>query len=263
MIVCLAPMKLLVIAVAASLAHGLNMSVPMMSAIELKAAQAKWGANMEASPPDASTLTCTTDFRSQLPSCIQYEPEWCWATAVSEMWGFFNSEVRSHMSRGDCHGFECKIAGHVLYRDAPQKCCESSLKEHCGQRAGSLTDITGAIAWATGKTYGYRKSSLSQSELDSTLSMGYPVAIGVYWNTGGGHMLTLGGCAGGGKYYLHDPAEGDGGQSNHYQTLTYQQILKYVPPSASGAGDVYGSWLATFVYSSGEATAEDSGVVVV
>lgn len=203
---------------------------------------------MKAPPVNTSFLSCTADFRSRLPSCLQYQPEWCWATAVSELWGFFKPTTVPQSIHGNCHGAECQVAGHILYPNTPSKCCEPGMIDECGKRAGYPTDTIGSIQWTTGKTYAFSDFPLSQMSLDSELSKGYPIPIAVLWTNGGGHMLTLAGCAGNGLYYLHDPAVGDGGQANFYQTLTYNQILEYHPPKVAGAT---GRWSQTFTYASG------------
>lgn len=250
-------MSFLSILVTLGVAHGLdiaNFTDPKMKPEDFKVALAKWEAAMKVPRVPMSTLTCTNDFRSQLPSCLQYEPEWCWATAVAEIYGFFNPTVFSHESGGDCHGYECQVAGHILYPDDPQTCCQPGMMKQCGQRAGFPNETINAIAWTTGKPYAF-DGPLSRQQLDNELSQGMPLAIGVTWSNGaGGHMLTLGGCAGGGQYYLHDPAGVEGGQANNYQTLSYDQILKYYPPN--GARGVYGAWHQSFVYADSHAVNE-------
>jgi len=109
----------------------------------------------------------------------------------------------------------------------------------------SLTELTDAIQWTTGKKYVVSQDGpLSQEQLDTLMSKGHPVIIAVYWKGGGGHALTLGGCAASGMYYLHDPMNHKGS----YQTLTYEQVASYVPPESKS---LTGKWMRT-IYLEGD-----------
>jgi len=215
---------------------------------------------------------------------------WCWATGVAEIAHFWKPDQFPE-AKNDCHGVECKIVGHKKNPRSTTECCSAGcsgsqvccknglggstgcankcgmfssqvdkslcVKQDetvCGNLGGSPKDITDAIHWLTGKLYVARTSGpLSQDKLDKLMSKGHPVMIVVYWTTGGGHALTLGGCAGSGKYYLHDPDN----HAGSYQTLTYDQVLLYVPPEAA---QLKGKWMMTF-YAEGD-MAEDQEVIV-
>lgn len=228
-------MKCATIALVVASAYGLE-DIGLTPA-ETKVALAMWETAVAAPKTNLTLGSCSKDMRSKLPSCLQYQSEWCWATAVSEIWGFFDSSVHQKEQGGDCHGQECKIAGHILGAD----CCDETRNRRCDS-AGSGQNIVNAIKWATGQKYTQQNSLLSEEKLMSVLSNGAPVAIGVLWSSGGGHILTIAGCDGKGNYYIHDPAAGDGGKSHHYQTLRYDDFVTYHPP-ASPRG--HGKWSLT------------------
>merc|ERR1712048_326208 len=182
--------------------------------------------------------TCVSDIREKFPACLQYEPAWCWATAVAEVAHFWNPSKYPETG-SDCHGVECEIVGRKKDVDDPKACCGANA-DTCKDIAGSVEDITNGINWISGKTYkAYTDGPLTQAQLDTLLSKGHPVVIAVFWERGGGHALTLGGCTGGGSYYLHDPERKQGS----YQSLTYKEIALYVPPEANS---LKGKWMATW-----------------
>merc|ERR1711998_580553 len=69
------------------------------------------------------------------------------------------------------------------------------------------------------------------SVLKNSFAARKPVIMNVGWvcsggYTGcGGHAVTLAGTDGMGRYYLHDPLN----RVNHYQALTWSEILTYSP----------------------------------
>jgi len=225
-------MKCATIALAIASAHGLE-DIGMTHA-EKKVALDTWESAVAAPKSNLTHGSCSTDMRSKMPSCLQYQSEWCWATAVSELWGFYEPSEGKKEQGGNCHGQECKIAGHILGQD----CCDYTRNNQCDS-AGSGKNIVDAIKWTTGQRFTQKNSLLSEKKLMSVLSSGAPVVIGVLWATGGGHILTIAGCDGNGKYYVHDPAAGDGGKSHHYQTLGYDDFVTYRPP---GYPKGHGKW---------------------
>lgn len=264
-----------------------------MSPEDYAKASANWDKTMEAHRQVGSSNgagSCSSDIRDKFPSCLQYEPDWCWATAVAEAAHFWTPEKYPE-DKNDCHGVECKVVGHKRDPSSTTECCAAGCssgnvccknkilpvtgckdkcgifsnqvnnsicvkqdKTVCGAIGGSSKDVTDGIMFLTGKTYlAKTKGPLSQDQLDALLSKGHPVIIAVFWTLGGGHALTLGGCAGDGKYYLHDPEN----HAGSYQTLTYEQIALYVPPEKT---TLTGKWMWT-MYLSGDLS-EDSEVIV-
>jgi len=214
------------------------------------------------------------DLRKNLPACLQYDPNWCWATAVAELAHFYKPDEYPETG-SDCHGVECKVVsnkeGHDLTACCPEKvrchdpakptCCKSFLGTTCqascgpfGHKvedsectshscsvAGSPRDITDGIEFMTGEKYTFKPGPLWQRDIDQVVGSGYPVLIIVTWEgSGGGHVLSLAGC-GNGKYFLHDPWTAS--KQGRYQVLTYKEVLQYHPPYAKG---YTANWATTF-----------------
>jgi len=224
--------------------------------------------------------TCASDIRASFPACLQYEEDWCWATAVAELAHFYKPEDFPEKGN-DCHGVECKIVGYkrdaqnaeacctattAKFCPASQTCCRNKFfknhqcqskcglwstevedgqckKAECSVIGGNTADIVDSIYRLTGKHYANKTDGpLSMEQLDNILSKGHPVVMVVYWGAGGGHAVTLGGCAkAGGPYYLHDPDDPAG--VGVYQNLTYEQVGLYVPPYSPKDT---GYWMMTF-----------------
>lgn len=264
-----------------------------------KQAHANWNATMAAyrSRVSASTGTCASDLRKSLPACLQYEEDWCWATALAELASFF--KPHDFPVRGsDCHGVECKIAGYKRDPKHPEACCngtatkfcraygsvggtccesrfpkQASCLKKCGffshevddvlcqtqecDIGGNYDDITNGIMRLTGMNYTTNDNAgpPSVERLDAILSKGRPMVIVVMWDAGGGHALTLAGCAAaGGPYYLHDPKDAAGA----YRTLTYEEIAEYRP---SWDRTAKGSWFWSWWHAGDEVTASDELIV--
>jgi hypothetical protein len=212
---------------------------------------------------------------------MQYAPDWCWATAVAELSAFFKPQTFPEKGN-DCHGIECKIAGYkrdpsnaeaccngTKFCNANQTCCKSRIIgfptcqgscglfgkqvddnacrfDQCGAIGGNENDIVGAIRRLTGKDYANKTDGpLTAAQLNTILSKGHPVIMVVMWTYGGGHALTLGGCAppaaadGNTTYYLHDPLH----EAGVYQSLSYDQVASYTPPWDK---TLDGYWMYTF-----------------
>lgn len=258
-----------------------------MSPERWEAARANWNATMEAyhqRKDSASQTSCASDIRRKFPACLQYAPDWCWATAVAELSAFFKPDDFPEADN-DCHGVECKIAG--FKRDPTnaeaccngtqfcgkavvgQRCCETRVLgfptcqdkcgflqktlddnacrfDQCGAIGGTDVDIVNAIKRLAGKDYANKTDGpITQQQLNSILSKGHPVIMVVMWTLGGGHAVTLGGCAppstpdGNTSYYLHDPLH----KTGVYQELSYDQVSMYIPPWDN---TLIGYWTYTF-----------------
>lgn len=229
---------------------------PSMTEAQYAEAEANWEAVMEAHrQKKAQHLptggSCTSDIRTTFPACLQYETDWCWATGVAELASFWDKNKYPEVG-SDCHGIECQIVGHKTGQD----CCANRNKTECSLVGGNEQDILDGIKFTVGKAYTAKGDGpLSQADLDKVLSKGHPVIIAVFWTAGGGHALTLGGCAGSGSYYLHDPENKQGS----YQTLTYEQIASYKPPEAK---TLTGKWMWTFYLQGDDSVATMEDILV-
>jgi len=189
------------------------------------------------------------DMRTNLPACLQDEPDWCWATAVSEVAAFYGKVskpplwakmMNSSLHSNDvCSGNECRVVGHKNNPNDPDACCRD--KAACGKITGTEADVINGLKWLAGVSYYYIQShGISASLLDKVLLARHPVILGVGWSGGGGHVLTVGGTDGRGRYYIHDPLN----QEQFYQALSYDQILAYHPPWNPS---VTGTWRETAI----------------
>merc|ERR1711865_157985 len=155
------------------------------------------------------------------------------------------------VSGNDCNGVECKVVGQTMGKD----CCSD--KKTCGQRGGSGKDMVDAIQHLSGKSYTVRNGPLTQAELDTIMSTGYPIITGFYWHHQNmAHVTTLTGCSSG-KYFLHDS---DNGAAGSYTAFDYHDVLYY--STAPGVPDDWrGKWYLT-VYPSGVLSEENLVVAV-
>lgn len=257
-------------------------------------ARANWNATMTAHGRNrAFESTCSNDLRSQMPACMQYAEDWCWATAVAELAHFWKPKQFPEKSN-DCHGLECNVVSYKYGKDdqiccpnatepfCPGSCCrvpffgdaicsgsnkkcigfqreidqDACRSAQCGKIAGSADDILQAIQHSAGQTYDSKLDGpLTQTQLDTVLSKGHPLIISVFWTVGGGHALTLAGC-GGGHYYLHDSLH----KAGVYQELTYEQVVMYVPPEKPS---LRGQWHETFFRKGDSVSADELGEGVV
>jgi len=193
--------------------------------------------------------SCTGDWTHKMPVCYQICNEWCWTTGVAMVTDYYKGSG-SCSKTGESGGFECKIASHEFN----QQCCPYNTNSCNGteherpkgtcDRGGQKSQVLDAAQYFTGGKFN-ASGPLSQARLDSLLHSGSPVMIGTFWTRGGGHLLTIGGCANG-KYFVHDPWRwyGDEGfkQPPDWQSLTYDQVLKYQSPNPK----LLGNWLWSF-----------------
>merc|ERR1711924_86409 len=178
-----------------------------------------WNATMAAyrSRVPLQNGTCASALRNSLPACLQYESDWCWATALAEIAHFLKPEDFP-VAGSDCHGVEYAIVGYkrdptqaeaccngtaaefcVAYSSAGDVCCENSFgnancKKSCGLfsheaddavcraqecNMGNYDDITDGIQRLTGMNYStnYNAGPPSVDTLDAILSKGRPMVI--------------------------------------------------------------------------------------
>lgn len=169
---------------------------------------------------------CVANSTMSIATCSQLEPEWCWATTAAVIAGFFKP-TQQKPQQDNCKALSCRAVGHKLQPFNPAYCC-GAFNEDCygSNGAASTGDIIEGISFLSDQDYlGFAGWPLEQEYLDAAVSMGYPIAMAVMWHAGGGHVLTIGGCAGDGKYYVYDPLSKRG----TWQALTYAQLLNYDP----------------------------------
>ncbi|CAK0873055.1 unnamed protein product [Prorocentrum cordatum] len=161
------------------------------------------------------------DLRDKLHACLQYRREWCWATSVALVANYYKPDLIKIVD-DNCRGLECEIVGSLNHRD----CCSN--KDACADINGTAGDITIALHRFSDQRFRVWWSSLSQERLQQILIDGNPVVIAIDWNTGGGHVMLIGGTNGQGVFYLHDPMNIEGEGS--FQSLAYADIIAYRPP---------------------------------
>eukprot|EP00435_Cladocopium_sp_Y103_P053773 s880_g17.t1 len=207
---------------------------------------------------------CFADLRASLPACMQYTPDWCWATVTAQLAGYFDpthnpesgdfenlgtGSLNREVQRAEnCLGeelfwagelaLECRVVGSQFAPSIMDACCSEDVEP---KRSSYLCDtgadvktIEKAIDWATSQSYTAHEGALTEDQLVHVLNKGHPVPYAVLWvdkNTGmymGGHIMLLGGCTGDGKYYLHDSLS-NLTRTNTWQALTHAELLEYSP----------------------------------
>lgn len=93
-----------------------SQDIEAMTSQEWARASANWDQTMEAhrhrgNLSSGAGASCSSDIRSSFPTCLQYQINWCWATAVAELAHFYKPDDFPIIGN-DCHGMECKIVGH-------------------------------------------------------------------------------------------------------------------------------------------------------
>jgi len=183
---------------------------------------------------------CTMSGPLPMPTCLQICNEWCWAAVTSMTIDYYKNQSQ-------CQGLECQIPS----KEFGLQCCpydtnschnkQSDPQTSCnkGGRVQQMADAAGAFAGGPFSVYG----SLNQTTLDNALNSGRPVMMTVLWGALSGHALMIGGC-GQGKYYLHDPWGWYSRMPPKWQSLTYDQLLRYTSPR----GDV-GVWISSVMWS--------------
>jgi hypothetical protein len=174
-------------------------------------------------------------------ACQQSQPEWCWATAASEI----ATRIDYSLNRYSCSDLECQVSGRQQYPSNPQQCCENTtMRVACGSYEGYNMDIAQGIKYLLKRNINwdyYPKESLSvtmdtpsrepisEHRLKCFLNKGYSITMSIRWNFGNHdrHVLTLTGTDNNGNFYVHDPLSGTTG---HYQHLRFGQLLIYQPP---------------------------------
>lgn len=205
---------------------------------------------------DAGRCECkplpATDIRPRTPSCLQYQIDWCWATAISEVAAFYNKSYRvselSDPRQRDCHCVECYVVGLV---NSASCCPPSPTRDVCRTMTGTDDDIKSGIKRTVGVDFtepaGYG-GILSQHDLDRVVAKKQPMVLWIDWcpDIGQSHVLTMAGSDGNGTYYVHDPLNHELANVTppfYYQQLSYDQIVHYVQPWQGGGKGV---WTLTF-----------------
>lgn len=179
---------------------------------------------------------CDTDGVMQMPTCYQVCDNWCWATCATMVAQYYNGG-------SECETVECEMAetefGGVCCPYYGNSCSNTPDDERneCN-RGSSMQQVADAVnQWSSGEmtTYG----PLDQDVLDYALNTGRPVIIGVHWDGGGGHALTIGGCQDGG-YWLHDPWGWYDNTVDEWQWLQYDAVLRYFVTGYDSG--YYGTW---------------------
>jgi len=197
---------------------------------------------------------CQVDLRSSLPACMQYTPDWCWATVTAQLAGYFDpthnpesgdyeklgtSGLHENAQRSEsCLGEECRIVGSQFAPSIMDACCSEDVEpfrsSYLCDTGADVGTIEKAIDWATSQSYVAKEGPLKEEDLIAVLNKGHPVPYAVLWvdpDTGmyrGGHIMILGGCNGQGKYFLHDSLS-NLTRTDTWQELTHAELLDYNP----------------------------------
>jgi hypothetical protein len=180
-------------------------------------------------------------------ACQQSQPEWCWATAASEI----ATRIDYSLNRYSCSDLECQVSGRQQYPSNPQQCCENqAMRVACGSHEGNKWDIPQGIEYLLNRNINWAvyptrtllnkeswsatmdtpsREPISEQYLKCLLNKGYSITMRITWDFGehGGHVLMLTGTDNNGNFYVHDPLSGTTG---HYQHLRFSQLLVYQPP---------------------------------
>jgi len=175
-----------------------NASLPMMyTEEELEEKRKNMVLMEELFEQSNGASTCSNDMRSSFPGCHQSGEMWCWATSVASVEEFYNGRT------GDqCKGVECQVVSFTTGND----CCPfKSRTDECGERGGTVREITKAIQHFSGRSFTIAGGPLSEATLSAALQGGNPVILEVGNDKAPNHIMTLHGCDGSGNYWLHDP----------------------------------------------------------
>jgi len=234
------------------------------SAQEIEAAKAEHEVvRQEAREMPHPVPTCTADMTGSIPACMQYSANWCWATVTSQMAAHFDPThypaagrevllgtegLHENMQYAhSCFGLECKIVGMIRAGNVQGACCDDQgiiqpqrSDPECAPGAAA-DEIKKAIMLASWQDYHTHPGPLSEADLVELLSCGHPIGYAVFWKdryTGmsmGGHIMIIGGCAGEGKYWVHDSLS-NVTRVGLWQALTWDELMHY-----NAWGDV-GMW---------------------
>lgn len=168
-----------------------------------------------------------SDMRCKLQACLQYQEDWCWATSVAIVSGYYLPGMYPNGGPGgpNCHGFECKIVGSKFFPSDPNRCCED--KDSCSTGSGGTgTDIINGLTQYTGLSWSYvPPAKITQEFFERVLSDRNVMVMGVAWAEGSGHVMVVGGTDGQGTFYLHDPYNIKGKGS--FQSLSWKELVNY------------------------------------
>lgn len=177
------------------------------------------------------------DMRSKIQGCLQYENEWCWATSIIIVAGYYDPDTYpNHDSAGpNCRGAVCKLVGEAHFPDDPDQCCQD--KDSCNQ-PGTGDDVVNMLTQDTGRPWVF-VPTLSEDLLVQILQDENPVVFGIAYPDGGGHVMVIVGTDGNGIFYVFDPFFVHGRGS--FQSLTYDGLLNYQTPGYAGEDPSFGS----------------------
>lgn len=178
-----------------------------------------------------------SDMRDKIQGCLQYRDEWCWATSIIIVAGYYNPEAYpNHDSAGpNCRGATCKVVGDAHNPDNPEQCCEDN--DSCNA-PGTGADMVNMLSQFTGRAWSFLPS-ISEVLLVQVLQDQNPVVFGIAYPDGGGHVMTIAGTDGNGIFYVFDPFFVSGRGS--FQSLTYNGLLNYQTPGYAGEDPSFGS----------------------
>lgn len=131
-----------------------------------------------------------------VPQVQQLALNWCWAGCCAMLVNFFYEQEAQ----------QCRMANQLF---GQQACCSSSNNFEC-DRACQLDDVS-KIFSKFGIRAKFQKGPVAFAKIQAEIEAGRPVAVGIAWDEGGGHIVLIRGCfeVGREKFLkINDPQDG-------------------------------------------------------
>lgn len=127
----------------------------------------------------------------------QGDTNWCWAACARMIGVYHSNSVTQH-----------DIVRHV--------------KGKVKNEGATASEMKNALSFVCGRHYTvkYHKSPLSYDAMQSQIARNYPIAIGIQWSSGGGHMEVLSAYNNKHRVTLIDPWE-----NRENRTYDYTQLI--------------------------------------
>lgn len=115
----------------------------------------------------------------EVPQVQQLALNWCWAGCCAMLVNFFHEQEAQ----------QCRMANQLF---GQQACCSLSNNFEC-DRACQLDDVS-KIFSKFGIRAKFQKGPVAFEKIQAEIEAGRPVAVGIAWDEGGGHIVLIRGC---------------------------------------------------------------------